>query len=114
MAYRWIIIVLTLALAGCSTAIKTRTDTVEVTKPILYCPAVDLSELGRPEALPIQGIHPDMTAGEIAIRYKASMKILLDYIQRLELTLEEYGKFNKSYEELERELNSENPAGNNE
>ena len=112
MAFRWIIIALTLSLVGCSTAIKTRTETVEVSKPILYCPAVDLTELGRPEALPIQDIHPDMPAGEIAIRYKASMKILLDYIERLELTVDEYGKFNKSYEDLQRELESENPTGN--
>ncbi len=114
MGFRWLVLPLTLALIGCSTAIKTRTETVEVSKPILYCPAVDLGELGRPETLPIQDIHPDMPAGEIAIRYKASLRVLLDYIQRLELTLDEYGKFNKSYEDLQRELETENPAGNNE
>ncbi len=109
MENRWLVIPLTLLLVGCSTAIKTRTETVEVSRPVLYCPAVDLTELARPEALPIGDIHPDMPAGEIAIRYKATVKLLLDYIERLELTLDEYGKFNKSYDDLRQELGLEKP-----
>lgn len=104
MENRWLILPLILGLAGCATAIKTRTETVEVSKPILYCPAVDFAELGRPPILPISDINSEMSPGEIAIRYKASLKILIDYIQRLELTLDEYGKFNKSFKELEAEL----------
>lgn len=115
MEIRWLAIPLTLVLlSGCATAIKTRTETVDVVKPVLYCPAVDLTELGRPIKLPIEDIRDGMPAGEVAIRYKATVKSLLDYIQRLELTLEEYGKFNKSYDELTRELGLENSEGNGE
>jgi len=109
MENRWLAIPLILSLVGCSTAIKTRTETVEISRPVLYCPAVDSTELGRPAALSIEDIRPDMPAGEIAIRYKATVRQLLDYIERLELTLEEYGKFNKSYDELRQELELENP-----
>lgn len=109
MENKWLAIPLILLLAGCATAVKTRTETVEISRPVLYCPAVDLTELGRPTALPIADINPNMQAGEIAIRYKATVRQLLDYIERMELTLEEYGKFNKSYDELRQELELENP-----
>ena len=105
---KWIIIALTLGLFGCAQQpVKIRTETVEVVKPILFCPAVDFTEIGRPETLPIDGITSETSQGEIAVRYKATLKQLLDYINRLELTLGEYATFNKSYEELIQELELE-------
>lgn len=104
---RWLILLLTLGLVGCgSVEVKTRTETVEVQRPILYCPAVDLTELARPQTLPIDSITPQTPPGEIAVRYKATLRLLLDYIERLELTIDQYGKFNKSYEDLEAEINA--------
>lgn len=109
MEIRWLILPLTLLFAGCgSVEVKTRTETVEVVRPILYCPAVDAEQAARPEVLPIESITADMPPGEVAIRYKATVKQLIDYSNRLELLLQEYSKFSKSYDELKDELNLEN------
>lgn len=100
---------LPLFIAACGMApVKTRTETVTVDRPILYCPLPNYEALQRPQSLQIDVITDDTPHGEVAIAYKASVKQLLDYIDRLELTLSEYERFNKSYEELLEELRSEN------
>ena len=108
MEIKWLALLLTLGLIGCGNQpIKTRTETVEVVRPILYCPAVDLEAVARPGSLPIDTITANTPDGEVAIRYKATVKTLLDYTDRLELLLKEYNSFNKSYDELVEELNLE-------
>ena len=108
MGIKELTLLLTLGLIGCSAQpIKVKTETVEVIKPILFCPAVDLNQATRPEFLPIDTIAIDTSDGEVAILYKATVKVLVDYTGRLELLLKEYGTFNKSYEELIEELNLE-------
>jgi len=110
MAKGWLIIlILTLGLYGCGTqAIKTETETVEVVRPILYCPHVDMKKVDRPTSLPIDHITKDTSDGEVAKLYKATIKVLVDYTNRLELILQEYNSFNKSYEELTEELKQKN------
>lgn len=100
---------LVLLLTGCGTTkLKTKTETVTVDRPILYCPLPDYESLSRPSNLPIEAINDNTPHGEVAVAYKASVKQLLDYIERLELTLAEYERYNKSYEELLEELQTEN------
>jgi len=109
METKWIAIILAILLSGCSTPpVKLRTETVEVVKPILYCPAPDVEVLGRPSTLAIDQITASTSQGEIAVLYKASMKQLIDYIDRMEQTIAQYAEFNKSYEELIKELELQN------
>ena len=104
-----IIICLTLGfLGGCSELpVKVKTEIVEVNKPILYCPAVNKEELSRPDSLPIDNITNKTPGGEVAVLYKATVHTLIDYVNRLELILDQYEKFNKSYDELTQELKLE-------
>lgn len=92
-------------LAGCQSApVKLRTETVEVFKPILYCPAPNWEGIDRPIPLAIDGITPDMSAGEVAKRYKASIIQLQDYADRLEKSLEKYDSTSEAYEELKEQF----------
>ena len=105
MEYKWLTLIPILLLLGCGAApVKLRTETVEVVKPILYCPAPEYEALGRPPTLPIDQITATTPQGEVAVLYKASMRALLDYIDRLEQSLAQYEEFNKSYDELVEEL----------
>ncbi len=107
MAIKWLAPVLILGfLIGCSSPPKIirEIETVEVERPILYCPAVDTEQLARPGALPIDTITKDTPYGEVSILYKATVKTLIDYTKRLELILQEYETYNKSYEDLIKEL----------
>ena len=106
MEHKWLILIPFLFLIGCGTQpVKTRTETVEVVKPILYCPAPEYEALGRPQSLPFSRITDNTSVGEVAVLYKASVRTLLDYIDRLEQALAQYEEFNKSYDELVEELN---------
>lgn len=96
-------------LVGCGGVQKLRTETVEVVRPVLYCPAPNYEELARPEVLPIQSITPNMPAGEVALRYKATVRALQDYIQRLELSLEQYDDTSTALEALGDELGLDRP-----
>jgi len=90
---------------GCgTTAVKLRTETVEVFKPILYCPAPKWEDINRPDILPIDGISDDSSPGEVAKRYKATVKELQGYVRRLELSLEKYDATNSAYEQLRQQF----------
>lgn len=95
---------------GCTStpSVKLRTETVTVDRPILYCPSVDVDALDRPVGLPIDAITATTSQGEVAVLYKATVRMLLDYTIRLELMLNQYNTYNKSYDELLKDLNSEN------
>jgi len=102
--------ILVTLLAGCgANPVKLRTETVEVVRPVLYCPAPNYNELARPDSLPIDSITPDMKDGEVAIRYKATVKMLQQYIQRLELGLEQYDDTSSALEELRLQLGIDKP-----
>lgn len=100
---RALIIIAAIALTGCET-VKLRTETVEVVRPVLYCPAPDYEALDRPASLAIDDITPTMPAGEIAIRYKATVLQLQGYVQRLERTLDQYEDTSGALDELRQEL----------
>ena len=100
MARFAIILLLALSLVACGVApVKLRTEVQEVYKPILHCPAPDWNELVRPE-LALEGLTSDMPAGEVVKRYKATVRQLQDYANRLEEALERYDATNDAYEEL--------------
>ena len=95
---------------GCAAQpVKIRTETVEVLKPVIYCPKPDTSKLNRPDRLYIEDITSDTKYGETAIKYKATVKQLIDYIDRLELLLQEYEKYDDIPPELKEVENSEQP-----
>lgn len=105
MAKRITALLIVLLLAGCgSSPVKLRTETVEVFKPILYCPAPNWNELDRPEPLAIDMITPDMEPGEVAKRYKATIIQLQDYADRLQRALEKYDSTNEAYKELRKQF----------
>lgn len=88
-------------LVGCQTApVKLRTETVEVFKPVLYCPAPNYEGLDRPDPLAIESITPNMEPGEVAKRYKAAIRQLQDYADRLERSLQKYDSTSEAYDEL--------------
>lgn len=96
---------LILFLIGCSQQpVKLRTETVEVYKPILYCPAPDWTGLDRPSPLAIDSITKNTSGGEVVKRYKATIKQLQDYTDRLEERLKQYDRTSKSYEELKKQF----------
>lgn len=96
-------------LVGCGGGgVKLRTETVEVVRPVLYCPAPDYEALDRPASLAIDSITTNMSPGEVAIRYKATVRQLQDYIQRLETTLDQYEDTSGALDELREELEREN------
>ena len=105
MEIRWLAIPLVALLIGCAQQpVKIRTETVEVVRPILYCPAPNLEQLNRPDVLPIDKITPTTSPGEVAVLYKATVKLLIDYTDRLEIVLDQYKGINETYDELVEEL----------
>lgn len=93
-----ILIILFVLLFGCA---EKRLDIQEVKVPILYCPKPSVIE--RP-SLSIVTITEDDTAGEVAKKYKATIKVLQDYSIRLEEVVKSYNDVNMSYEELRNKL----------
>lgn len=96
-----------LTACGGGAAVKLRTETVEVKRPVLYCPAPNYEELDRPAALPIDSINANTPVGEVAVRYKATVLMLQQYIERLELTLEKYNDTSQALDGLQQELNQQ-------
>lgn len=96
--------VISIALVGCG-HVRLKTETVEVYKPILYCPAPNWDELARP-VLAIDTMTPRQRKdlGEVAKHYKATVKQLIDYSYRLERELEQYDKTNEAYAKLKDEF----------
>ena len=79
------------------------TKTQRVIVPILYCPSA--GEIKRPE-LPLKNIPPQdkNNPGKIAQYYKASLIILIGYIEELENRLKVYNQTNKAYSDLKKVL----------
>lgn len=102
-------------LSGClgwlKPKIKLRTEVQEVYRPILYCPAPDWSQLGAPE-LAISTINNTTEAGEVAKRYRASIKQLEDHLELMRKSLEKYDSTNEAYKELEKEFVNTQNQGN--
>ena len=95
-----------LLMTGCSLfnpPVKLRTETVDVLKPILYCPAPAWDELEVP-SLATDFITDDMEAGEVAQRYRAAIIQLQGHIELLQTTLEQYDTTNEAYKEVEAEF----------
>lgn len=98
MARVILIALLIIILVGCgSNPVKTETEVQRVEVPILYCPAPE--DVQRPQ-LAIETITEDDTDGEIAKKYKATIKQLQSYSKQLEAQLDEYNNTNQSYEQL--------------
>lgn len=98
-------IIFTLTACG-STPVKVKTETVEVLRPVLYCPPPNYDEIATPGTLPIDFITSDTSDGEVAIRYSATIKVLEEYIKRLELSLEQYDDTSKALKDLQEQLDN--------
>lgn len=102
------IMLIVLSLTACmeSAPVRVRTEVQEQFVPLLYCPAPKWEGLERPE-LPIDGITAEDSPGEVAKRYKATVRALQDHARRLERALEEYDTTNETYEELRKRFTEE-------
>lgn len=90
-----LVLILTVMISACaSTGIK-QPDVVKV--PVLFCPAP--SEYHRPD-MPIEQMtdNQKQSPGEVAKRYKATIKALQGYISELETQLDNYKKIHDSYD----------------
>jgi hypothetical protein len=104
-----VITVLTLSaimLSGCGSLtrkVEVVNKTVEVKVPLLYCPAP--TEIERPE-LPLAVMTPEQIAsdGELAKRYVAQVKTLLNYTSELEKIIAQNKENSTSYEVVRKEL----------
>ena len=104
MARYIIIFFLALFLVGCANQpVKLRTEVQEVFKPILYCPAPDWTGLEKP-VLAIDGINSTTPPGEVAKRYKATVKQLESFADRLEHALRRYDATNEAYKTLKEDF----------
>jgi len=101
-------------LSGCAslfeTKIKLRTETVEVYKPILYCPAPDWTEL-KQDTLAIDLINSNTSDGEVAKRYKATIIQLRSRNTLLLKSLQKYDKTNEAYNALEKNFKEQLDKG---
>lgn len=103
--------ILSIILVGCGgNPVKPETNVVQVSKPILYCPAPNWKELGRP-TLAIDGITDTTPDGEVVKRYKAAIKQLEDYSSRLEKALQRYDATNAAYAELRKQFLEQKAKG---
>lgn len=93
------------SLTGCALfQPRIQTEVVEVSKPILYCPAPNWEGIDRPDPLAYQLITDEMSEGDVAKLYKASVVQLLGYSKRLEKSLQRYDETNAAYEELRKQF----------
>ncbi len=89
-----IFIALILSLSACGgNPIKVTTSTIEVKVPVIS-EQPPPPEIDRP-VLPIHTIVNDDTDGEIAKKFNATVRILLDYSTNLEDIIETYKKSDK-------------------
>lgn len=101
---RVLTVLIVLMMVGCTTSPeKIKTETIEVIKPVLYCPPPDWSGLRRP-TLAIEHVTGQTPDGEVAKRYRASIIQLKDYAERLETALKQYDKTSQDYEKIKTEL----------
>jgi hypothetical protein len=102
-----IAMILVVFVSGCAgKQIRIRSEVQEVQVPLLYCPAP--AELIRPQ-LPIHMMTPEQLAdeGEVVKHYKATVRVLLGYIEELETSLESYDSANEAYDELREKFQGE-------
>lgn len=96
------ILLFALFVVGCgSNPVKKETEVQQVNKPILYCPAPQNIE--RPQ-LATETIKAEDSSGEIAKKYKAAVRQLLDYSKQLESQLNRYDQTNEAYQQLRQEF----------
>jgi hypothetical protein len=99
-----IIVAILSILVGCGNKqIRIRSEIQEVQVPLLYCPAPPTT---NQPILPIHEMSPDQLNdnGEIVKYYKASMLVLLGYIEELETSLQSYDATNEAYDELRKQF----------
>ena len=98
MVKRLIAAYVVILLAGCSTIKDDNSAPVVQKVPVVYCPAP------LPFERPVLPIEDDTieaaNPGEIAKKYKATVKTLQGYIKELEMQLENYKNVNKEYESM--------------
>jgi len=102
MVKKLTLILASLILAGChhNPEKVVEVQTVEVYRPVLYCPAPNREGLDRPLSLAYQEINDSTTSGEVVKRYKASIVQLQEYIRRLEKTVDRYDMTSMAYDQL--------------
>ena len=104
----WLVAIIIVMVSGCSgIGTNVRTETVTVERPVLWCPAPDFDALHRPQTLAIETITPSMSDGEIAVRYKATVKQLQSYVSRLEQYLLQYKKTSDELELLKQQIENQ-------
>lgn len=102
-----IALVAVMFISGCAgKQIRIRSEVQEVQVPLLYCPAP--ADLQQPP-LPIHQMTPEQRAdaGEVVKHYKATVRVLLGYIEELETSLESYDSANEAYDELRKKFQGE-------
>lgn len=104
MARTLIAILICVMFAGCaSRPVSIKTETQEVLVPVTYCPAPVMLE--RPH-LPIQDMTTEqqLLDGEVVKHYKATIRVLIDYAQALELQLKHYAEISETSAEIRNQV----------
>lgn len=97
-------LVASVALSGCSLfSPKIKTDVQKVLIPVVSIPMPP--EMERPE-LPIDNMSQEQidSDGEVVKHYKATVKVLQNYINELELVIENYRVQSKNAEVIRKEV----------
>lgn len=91
--------IITIILSSCSIFGKqpVRTETQNVNKPILYCPAPVTPD--QPN-LAIYTISESDSDGMVVKKYKATVQQLRDYADQLEKQLQKYDQTSDAYKQL--------------
>lgn len=104
MVRTMIIITATSLLIGCASGpAKIRTDVVEQLVPVLHCPPPPDGVLQRPQ-LPIATITEESSPGDVAKKYKATVKSLQGYAQRLEQVVKNYDEISKKTADVQQQF----------
>lgn len=106
MAKIIILLFLSLTLIGCSSTPERQIEIQYVDKPVLYCPAPNWEQLSTPE-LAITDITDSTPDGEVAKRYKATIKQLQDYVDMLVIELKKYDDANQTLKDMKNQKNIE-------
>lgn len=85
-----IVLLFSMFAVACSSAPKI--EVKEVYKPVFYCPAPPVVK--KPQ-LALNTIKDSDSAGDVVVKYKASIRALIDYSESLELIIENYSKLSK-------------------
>lgn len=96
-----IILLLLFPIVGCDT-LKNKKEIVKVNVPIMYCPTPDRVALDRPTELYIDKIDPNTPDGDVVKYYKATVKQLQGYVNRLESVIDQYEKSSDYYKHMQK------------